>query len=36
MREAVWIRTELHCTVEHTEKTQTGNIRGDGRFGELI
>ena len=36
MTEAVWIRPKLHCTVEYTEKTQTGNIRGHGRFGELI
>ena len=36
MREAVWLRPELHCTVEYTEKTESGNIRGHGRFGELI
>lgn len=36
MREAVWLRPELRCTVEYTEKTESGNIRGHGRFGELI
>ena len=36
MREAVWVKPELHCTVEYTEKTQCGNIRGHGRFGELL
>jgi bifunctional non-homologous end joining protein LigD len=36
MQEAVWVRPVLHCTVEYTEKTQSGNIRGHGRFGELL
>jgi len=36
MREAVWVRPVLRCTVEYTEKTQSGNIRGHGRFGELL
>jgi bifunctional non-homologous end joining protein LigD len=36
MREAVWVKPELHCTVEYTEKTESGNIRGHGRFGELL
>ena len=36
MREAVWVKPRLHCTVEYTEKTQSGNIRGHGRFGELL
>lgn len=35
MADAVWVRPVLHCTVEYTEKTQRGNIRGHGRFGEL-
>ena len=36
MEKAVWVRPVLHCTVEYTEKTQSGNIRGHGRFGELL
>jgi bifunctional non-homologous end joining protein LigD len=36
MREAVWVRPVLRCTVEYTEKTEGGNIRGHGRFGELL
>jgi bifunctional non-homologous end joining protein LigD len=36
MQKAVWVRPVLHCTVEYTEKTQSGNIRGHGRFGELL
>lgn len=36
MAEAVWVKPQLHCTVEYTEKTQSGNIRGHGRFGELL
>lgn len=36
MRDAVWLRPELRCTIEYTEKTESGNIRGHGRFGELI
>jgi bifunctional non-homologous end joining protein LigD len=35
MAKAVWVRPELRCTVEYTEKTERGNIRGHGRFGEL-
>jgi ATP-dependent DNA ligase len=35
MAKAVWVRPELRCTVEYTEKTEGGNIRGHGRFGEL-
>lgn len=36
MNEAVWIKPVLHCTVEYTERTESGNIRGHGRFGQLI
>jgi bifunctional non-homologous end joining protein LigD len=36
MREAVWVRPDLRCTVEYTERTKSGNIRGHGRFGELL
>jgi bifunctional non-homologous end joining protein LigD len=36
MREAVWVQPVLHCTVEYTERTQAGNIRGHGRFGQLL
>lgn len=36
MREAVWVQPLLHCTVKYTERTQTGNIRGHGRFGQLL
>ncbi len=36
MNEAVWVRPVLHCTVEYTEKTESGNIRGHGRFGQLL
>jgi bifunctional non-homologous end joining protein LigD len=35
MAKAVWVHPELRCTVEYTEKTERGNIRGHGRFGEL-
>ena len=35
MREAVWVKPVLRCTVEYTEKTECGNIRGHGRFGQL-
>jgi hypothetical protein len=35
LAKAVWVRPELRCTVEYTEKTERGNIRGHGRFGEL-
>jgi bifunctional non-homologous end joining protein LigD len=35
MARAVWVRPELRCTIEYTEKTEHGNIRGHGRFGEL-
>jgi ATP-dependent DNA ligase len=35
MAKAVWVRPELRCTVEYTEKTERGNIRGHGRFEEL-
>jgi ATP-dependent DNA ligase len=36
MAEAVWLEPKLRCTVEYTEKTESGNIRGHGRFGELL
>lgn len=36
MRDAVWVKPILRCTVEYTEKTQEGNIRGHGRFGQLL
>lgn len=36
IREAVWIKPELRCTVEYTERTEAGNIRGHGRFGKLL
>jgi len=36
MREAIWIRPMLCCTVEYTERTESGNIRGHGRFGQLL
>src|SRR3981189_339275 len=35
MAEAVWVTPHLRCTVEYTEKTERGNIRGHGRFGEM-
>lgn len=36
MKEAVWVRPELRSTVEYTERTESGSIRGHGRFGELL
>jgi bifunctional non-homologous end joining protein LigD len=36
MAESIWLEPKLRCTVEYTEKTQSGNIRGHGRFGELL
>jgi bifunctional non-homologous end joining protein LigD len=36
MAEAVWVIPHLRCTVEYTEKTERGNIRGHGRFGEML
>jgi bifunctional non-homologous end joining protein LigD len=36
MAQAVWLEPNLRCTVEYTEKTESGNIRGHGRFGELL
>jgi bifunctional non-homologous end joining protein LigD len=36
MAQAVWLEPNLRCTVEYAEKTQSGNIRGHGRFGELL
>jgi bifunctional non-homologous end joining protein LigD len=36
MRDAVWVKPVLHCTVEYTQKTEQGNIRGHGRFGQLL
>jgi bifunctional non-homologous end joining protein LigD len=36
MAEAVWVAPHLRCTVEYTEKTERGNIRGHGRFGEML
>jgi len=36
MREAVWSNPYCTAAVEYTEKTQSGNIRGHGRFGELL
>jgi ATP-dependent DNA ligase len=36
MKEAVWVKPVLHCTVEYTEKTEQGSIRGHGRFGEIL
>lgn len=36
MGDAVWIEPVMCCTVEYTEKTAAGNIRGHGRFGQLI
>jgi bifunctional non-homologous end joining protein LigD len=36
MSEAVWVCPLLRCTVEYTERTESGNIRGHGRFGQLL
>ena len=36
MAEAVWVAPHLRCTVEYTEKTERANIRGHGRFGEML
>jgi hypothetical protein len=36
MKEAVWVKPVMHCTVEYTEKTEQGSIRGHGRFGEIL
>lgn len=36
MAEAVWVKAQLRCTVEYTEKTESGNIRGRGIFGEVL
>jgi bifunctional non-homologous end joining protein LigD len=36
MRDAMWVKPVLHCTVEYTERTEGGNIRGHGRFGQLL
>jgi bifunctional non-homologous end joining protein LigD len=36
MQEAAWVKPVLQCTVEYTEKTERGNIRGHGRFGEIL
>jgi bifunctional non-homologous end joining protein LigD len=36
MGEAVWVKPVLRCTVEYTETTEQGNIRGHGRFGQLL
>jgi ATP-dependent DNA ligase len=35
MAEGVCVTPHLRCTVEYTEKTEQGNIRGHGRFGEM-
>jgi ATP-dependent DNA ligase len=36
MNQAVWVKPVLDCTVEYTERTESGSIRGHGRFGQLI
>lgn len=36
MRDAVWVKPLLRCSVEYVEKTESGSIRGHGRFGELL
>jgi hypothetical protein len=36
MCEAALIDPVLRCTVEYIEKTESGNIRGHGRFGQLL
>jgi hypothetical protein len=36
MAEGVRVTPHLRCTVEYTEKTERGNIRGHGRFGEML
>src|SRR5436309_13684003 len=36
MRECTWVRPELWCEMEFPEWTNTGEIRGHGKFRQII